>query len=82
LWLTRHTHTARLPGGILDVDHDDDRVRCHRCSNWWRHLATHARLAHGLYAHEYRALAGLHPRQPLVARRSPPAKLSASSSGR
>lgn len=53
--------------GGLEVDEDDDRVRCHLCGGWWRGLNAHARLSHGLNADKYRALTGLLPRQPLEA---------------
>lgn len=44
--------------GILDID-DEGALLCHECGEYFQHLATHARLAHGLYAAEYRSQHGL-----------------------
>jgi len=47
-----------LPRGALATD-DDGALLCHVCGLAYQRLAQHARLAHGLGAHEYRVLAGL-----------------------
>lgn len=44
--------------GILDTD-DEGLLVCHECGQSWRHLATHARGAHGLSAAAYRERHGL-----------------------
>ena len=44
--------------GIIDTD-DDGRLLCHECGAYWGHLATHARLAHGITAPDYRRQHGL-----------------------
>lgn len=45
--------------GRLEYDEGADALRCRVCGGWHRNLAQHARLAHGLSADAYRALAGL-----------------------
>lgn len=52
--------------GILDTD-DDGLLICHECGQPWKHLATHARAAHGLLAADYRARHGLARSRALVA---------------
>lgn len=52
--------------GILDTT-DDGLLICHECGRPCRHLATHARLAHGITAADYRAAHGLGISRPLVA---------------
>lgn len=52
--------------GILDTT-DDGLLICHECGHPCRHLATHARLAHGITAADYRAAHGLGISRPLVA---------------
>lgn len=44
--------------GILDAD-SDGALLCHKCGEYFQHLATHARMTHGLYAAEYRSQHGL-----------------------
>lgn len=39
--------------------HDGDRVQCHVCGGWYKSVASHAYLAHGLTADGYRAMFGL-----------------------
>lgn len=51
--------------GYLDVH--DGRLVCHECGRGFLHLATHARLAHGLTAAEYREAHGLGVTTGLVA---------------
>lgn len=53
--------------GYLDTD-DDGLLVCHECGAGWRHLATHARLAHGVPADQYRQAHGLPLTIPLVAK--------------
>lgn len=52
--------------GILATD-DDGLLICHECGHSWRHLATHARAAHGLLAADYRERHGLARTRALVA---------------
>ena len=52
--------------GILDTD-DEGLLICHECGESWKHLATHARLAHGLKAMAYREAHGLPRTQVMVA---------------
>jgi Zn finger protein HypA/HybF involved in hydrogenase expression len=52
--------------GRLELDELEDRLLCHVCGGWFRGLAQHARLAHGLTADEYRELAGLNRQTRLV----------------
>jgi hypothetical protein len=65
IWRASDRTVLVSPPGRLEVDRDDDRVRCHLCGRWWRALGTHVVQAHGLGADAYRALIGLHPRQTL-----------------
>lgn len=53
-------------GAYGRLDREDGQVRCHECGQWWQHLATHARLAHGLTAAAYRQAHGLGATTPLV----------------
>lgn len=55
------------PPGTLEYDPDADRLRCTVCGNWYRNLAQHARLTHGLSAADYRELAGLNRTTALMA---------------
>jgi hypothetical protein len=55
------------PAGRLDVDRDEDLLRCHFCGRWWKALNSHARNSHGISAAEYRRLAGLKRTEPLTA---------------
>lgn len=52
--------------GILDTD-EDGLLVCHECGQGWKHLATHARLGHGIKARDYREAHGLPLTQALVA---------------
>lgn len=52
--------------GILDTD-EDGLLLCHECGDSWKHLATHARAAHGLLAAAYREKHGLGRSRRLVA---------------
>lgn len=52
--------------GILETD-EDGLLICHECGESWRHLATHARAAHGLLAADYRERHGLARTRSLVA---------------
>ena len=52
--------------GILDTG-EDGLLICHECGQGWKHLATHARLAHGITARDYREAHGLPLTQALVA---------------
>lgn len=42
----------------LDID-DGGALLCHECGEWKEHLATHARMAHGITAADYRVKHGL-----------------------
>lgn len=53
--------------GILSED-DDGNLLCHECGEHWGHLATHARLAHGITAPAYREKYGLGRSLALVGR--------------
>ena len=67
---------ARLPelgdwegplfGELGVLVHEGDTVQCHACGGYFRSLASHAFLAHGLRGAEYRALFGLRRRTPLI----------------
>jgi hypothetical protein len=52
--------------GVLECDEFEDKLRCHLCGDWYRNLAQHVRLVHGLSAHEYREIAGLNRQTRLV----------------
>jgi Zn finger protein HypA/HybF involved in hydrogenase expression len=52
--------------GRLDYDEVIDGLLCHCCGRWYRNLAQHARLAHGVGADDYRDLAGLNRQTRLV----------------
>lgn len=52
--------------GKLHYDEIMDALLCHLCGGWYRNLAQHARLAHGLTAGEYCDLAGLSRQTRLV----------------
>ena len=52
--------------GVLDTDAHGLLI-CHDCGDSWRHLATHARLAHGLLAAAYRERHGLGRSRRLIA---------------
>jgi hypothetical protein len=52
--------------GTLDYDPVDGTLLCHVCGGRYRNLAQHARLAHGLAADDYRALAGLNRQTRLI----------------
>lgn len=52
--------------GIVDTDKDGLLI-CHECGAAWKHLATHARAAHGLVAATYREKHGLGRSRRLVA---------------
>jgi len=52
--------------GRLACDPSEDRILCHFCGGWYRQLAQHARLTHGLTADAYREMAGLNRTTPLV----------------
>lgn len=46
--------------------HEDDRVQCHCCGRWFKNLASHAALAHGLTADEYHHVFGLKAHTALI----------------
>jgi len=50
--------------GVLATD--GEKVQCHICGRWYRYLTNHARMAHDLYADEYKALFGLNVTTGLV----------------
>jgi hypothetical protein len=52
--------------GVLEGD--GERVRCHACGFWFKSLAHHAEMLHGLAPDEYRAVFGLRARTALVGR--------------
>lgn len=53
---------SRVAGLVFD----GERLQCAECGNWYRHLATHVFMAHGLLAQDYRAEYGLPASVPLV----------------
>jgi predicted transcriptional regulator len=52
--------------GSAGLVFDGVRLQCAECGGWYRHLATHAFMAHGLLAEDYRAEHGLSASVPLV----------------
>ena len=50
--------------GVLETD--GERVQCHICGRWYRHLGSHAWHSHGMTADEYREEYGLNRGQILV----------------
>lgn len=55
-----------ITGQLGVLASDGEKVQCHICGRWYRYLANHARLAHDLYADEYKALFGLNVTTGLV----------------
>ncbi|WP_175374893.1 MucR family transcriptional regulator [Tsukamurella pulmonis] len=53
---------ARVVGLVFD----GERLQCAECGGWYRHLATHVFMAHGLLSQDYRAEHGLPASVPLV----------------
>lgn len=51
---------------VVGLVFDGERLQCAECGGWYRHLATHVFLAHGLLAQDYRAEHGLAASVPLV----------------
>ncbi|BDD80692.1 hypothetical protein TPB0596_04550 [Tsukamurella pulmonis] len=59
----RHDEDDRDGRGLV---FDGERLQCAECDGWYRHLATHVFLAHGMLAEDYRAEYGLPASVPLV----------------
>ncbi len=53
-------------GRVAGLVFDGERLQCAECGGWYRHLATHVFMAHGLLAQDYRAEHGLPASVPLV----------------
>ncbi|AUN40843.1 hypothetical protein ASU32_13210 [Tsukamurella tyrosinosolvens] len=51
---------------VAGLAFDGERLQCAECGGWYRHLATHVFMAHGLLAQDYRAEHGLPASVPLV----------------
>jgi hypothetical protein len=52
--------------GALEYDPAEDKIKCHECGEWRSHLATHAFLAHGIRAAEYKRKHGFNQKAGLV----------------
>lgn len=51
---------------VAGLAFDGERLQCAECGGWYRHLATHVFMAHGLLAQDYRAEHDLPASVPLV----------------
>ena len=62
----RRPASAAAGPDVAGLVFDGERLQCAECGGWYRHLATHVFLAHGLLAQDYRAEHGLPASVPLV----------------
>jgi hypothetical protein len=67
--------------GALEFDEAEDRVKCHECGEWFRHVGLHAVAAHRITAKEYKRRHGLRAKSALCGE-SIRTRLSAGMAGR
>ena len=51
--------------GVVLYDQEDDRVQCHICGLWFKHLLSHIKI-HKLVSKEYKDRFGLYRKEPLM----------------
>lgn len=55
--------------GALEYDAVEDKLKCHECGGWHRHIGAHAVLKHGIFSSDYKKKHGLRVTCSLIGRR-------------